>query len=557
MKIGKRLITVLLIVVMVFITVSCAAGKSENIDEVVADAAQTEAEAANEAAAAANAAAQAAADAAAKLAGQLAAAQAAAAAAQAAASAAQAAVNSGKDSGKWYDIDEFIKDNYGMLIENPFIKTSDNAISTFSADVDTASYTYFRKLVNAGYGIEDLIKSEGSNIRTEEMINYFSYDYSGPEAGELFGINAQISDCPWNDGAVLLCLGLKAGRAEKVSGNNLVFLIDVSGSMGSTDKLELLKKAFNYLTKQLTGDDTVSIVTYASGEKVVLEGCSGSKADTILKTVNSLRASGSTNGQAGIQKAYEIAKEYYIEGGNNRIIMASDGDLNVGISEPEELKRFIAGKRDEGIYLSVLGFGTGNYRDDNMEALADNGNGVYYYIDGAAEAEKVFGTDLLGTLYTVAEDLKLQITFDSLYVDSYRLVGYENRLLKAEDFNNDKKDAGDVGAGHSVTVCYELKLKNYAKTAGATWLKLAVRYKKPGETVSLLNEYNIGQSEYTNNPNTDFRFICAVVETSMLLHRSSYLGNINIDDISSLLKSLYLWDSYKTEFRDLVSKLAR
>ena len=452
--------------------------------------------------------------------------------------------------------------DYGKFVENSCIKVSEKDVSTFSADVDTASYTYFRKMASQGYSLSELIRYVGQSVRTEEMINYFSYDYTAPASGQLFGVNSVITDCPWNSEAVLLTLGLRADDAIPSTGNNLVFLIDVSGSMRSSDKLELLKTAFGYLTEQLTEKDTVSIVTYSGREAVVLTGCPGNQSAKILKAVNNLEASGSTNGQAGLEKAYSIAADYFIEGGNNRIIMASDGDLNVGISSADELKKFVEQKRDAGIYLSVMGFGTGNYRDANMEALADNGNGVYYYIDGEAEAEKIFGTDLLGTLYTVAEDVKLQLTFSPEYIDSYRLVGYENRLLAEEDFDDDTKDAGEVGAGHTVTVCYELKLTDAAKAqlqassgAGDEWMKLAVRYKNPGETQSLLNEYSWGRELYSA-PSDDIKFMCAVIETSMLLHESKNLGGIELDDIIEQLDGLDLsGDRYKKEFKEILISL--
>jgi len=453
-----------------------------------------------------------------------------------------------------YDI--YSDPNYGKIIENAFIKTADSNISTFSADVDTASYAYFRKLVNYGWSFSDIVRSAGQSIRTEEMINYFSYNYTEPAEGELFGVNQALTPCPWNEQALLLQIALKATDAVETKGNNLVFLIDVSGSMNSADKLELLKESFEYLVDTLTPADTVSIVTYSGNEKVVLKGCNGSDSNKIMKAVKSLTAGGSTNGQAGLQKAYEIAGEYFIEGGNNRIIMASDGDLNVGISSPDELKAFISEKRDAGIYLSVLGFGTGNYRDGNMEAIADNGNGVYYYIDGLTEAEKVFGTDLTSTLYTVAEDVKLQITFDPKYVAEYRLVGYENRLLRTEDFEDDTKDAGEVGAGHSVTVCYEIIYTEEAKLISShiDLAKLAIRHKAPGEDASKLNEYTVSDASF--EANDDLKFICAVIELSMLLHESEYAKDIELENIYSDLLTLDLSnDPYKAEFRSLVASL--
>ena len=351
---------------------------------------------------------------------------------------------------------------------------------------------------------------------------------------------------------------LQATNATPTEGNNLVFLIDVSGSMSSSDKLPLLKTAFSYLVDHLSENDVISIVTYSGKEAVVLDGCSGNKKEDILVAINSLKASGSTNGEAGLQKAYQLAEKHRIEGGNNRIIMASDGDLNVGISSESALKEYITQKRDAGIFLSVLGFGTGNYRDSKMETLADNGNGVYLYIDGASEAEKVFSTDLLGNLYTVAKDVKMQITFDKTYVSSFRLIGYENRLLNEEDFTDDTKDAGEVGSGHQVTVCYELTLTENAMAEGANWLELAVNYKLPDEQASVLpNLYNIGYANYTETPDADRAFMIAVIETCMLLHNSKYLpSGFTLGNILEQLNALDLSDyPERAEFRTLLNML--
>jgi len=347
----------------------------------------------------------------------------------------------------WYSADSLqgsVIEGDEVFAENPFIKTAKQAVSTFSADVDTASYSYFRKLVGGGYGLNELIDMAGASIRTEEMINYFDYSYNLPKEGELFGTSVQIAPSPWNENAKLMVLGLATEQPAKRLDNNLVFLIDVSGSMSAQDKLPLLKNAFSQLAEQLGAQDTVSIVTYSGKEEIVLEGCMGSKSEQILAAVNGLKASGSTNGEAGLQQAYELAARYFKEDGNNRIIMASDGDLNVGISSEEELEKFVEQKRESGIYLSVLGFGTGNYKDSKMETIANHGNGIYYYIDGASEAERVFGSKLLSTLQTVGTDVKLQVTFDPSMVDSYRLVGYENRLMKEEDFKDDSKDGSKV-----------------------------------------------------------------------------------------------------------------
>ena len=449
------------------------------------------------------------------------------------------------------------EENGNTFVENPFVSTEKNNVSTLSADVDTASYTYFRKLVNSGYSWAELSRYS-SNFRTEEFLNYFKYTAEQPNENELFAVNPSIVPCPWNEKTVLFTMTLQAANATPTEGNNLVFLIDVSGSMSSKDKLPLLKTAFSYLVDHLSENDVISIVTYSGKEAVVLDGCSGNKKEDILAAINSLVASGSTNGEAGLQKAYQLAEKHRIEGGNNRIIMASDGDLNVGISSESELKAFITAKRDVGIFLSVLGFGTGNYRDEKMETLADNGNGVYLYVDGESEAEKIFSTDLLGNLYTVAKDVKMQVTFDTAYVSSFRLIGYENRILNEEDFTDDTKDAGEVGSGHQVTVCYELTLTEDAMTEGANWLELAVNYKLPDEQTSVLpNLYNIGYADYIATPDDDRTFMIAVIETCMLLHNSKYLPEgFALRDVLNLLDSIDLSNSpERAEFRTLLNKL--
>ena len=443
------------------------------------------------------------------------------------------------------------------FVENPFVSTEKNNVSTLSADVDTASYTYFRKLVNSGYSWAELSRYS-STFRTEEFLNYFKYTAEQPDENELFSVNSSLLPCPWNANNVLLTVTLQAAEAAPTEGNNLVFLIDVSGSMSSQDKLPLLKTAFSYLVDHLSENDVISIVAYSGKEAVVLDGCSGNKKEDILAAINSLKASGSTNGEAGLQKAYQLAEKHRIEGGNNRIIMASDGDLNVGISSESALKQYITQKRDVGIFLSVLGFGTGNYRDEKMETLADNGNGVYLYVDGAAEAEKIFSTDLFANLYTVAKDVKMQITFDTAYVSAFRLIGYENRVLNEEDFTDDTKDAGEVGAGHQVTVCYELTLTEDAMAEGANWLELAVNYKLPDETVSVFpNLYSIGYADYSKMPDEDRAFMIAVIETCMLLHNSKYLPEgFDLDNILHSLNALDLSDHpERAEFRTLLSML--
>ena len=448
-------------------------------------------------------------------------------------------------------------DTANKFTENPFVSTEKNNVSTLSADVDTASYTYFRKLVNSGYSWAELSRYS-SNFRTEEFLNYFKYTAEQPGENELFSVNSAILPCPWNENNVLFSMTLQAADATPTEGNNLVFLIDVSGSMSSSDKLPLLIKTFSHLTDQLGENDIISIVTYSGKEEVVLDGCAGNKKETILSAIQSLKASGSTNGEAGLQKAYQIAEKHRIESGNNRIIMASDGDLNVGISSESALKQYIEQKRDAGIFLSVLGFGTGNYRDEKMETLADNGNGVYLYVDGEGEAEKIFSTDLLSNLYTVAKDVKMQITFDKTYVSSFRLIGYENRILNEEDFTDDTKDAGEVGAGHQVTVCYELSLTEAAMAEGANWLELAVNYKLPEDTASVFpNLYSIGYADYITTPDADRACMIAVIETCMLLHNSDYLPEgFDLDNIIHSLNAIDLSDyPERAEFRELLKKL--
>lgn len=450
--------------------------------------------------------------------------------------------------------------NKPTLIENPFIDTSVQNISTFSADVDTASYTYFRKLMTQGYTLSALqAQISRSPLRTEEMINYFDYSYTLPETGEVFGTQATIAPTPWNKNSCLLMLGIATEQIKEKGANNLVFLIDVSGSMASDDKLPLLKGAFSNLVSALDENDVVSIVTYSGREAVVLSGCRGDRDEEIMNAINNLEASGSTNGEAGMTRAYSIAKDYYIEGGNNRIIMASDGDLNVGISSEEELKSYIEGKRNEGIFLSVLGFGTGNYKDATMSALAQNGNGVYYYIDGEREAEKVLGTDLLSTLYTVAKDVKFQLEFNKDRVEKYRLIGYESRLLNTEDFDDDTKDAGDVGAGHTMTVCYELMLYDEPdiEHTPCTLATLAMRYKAPDSDESVLREYTVAESAMTNTPTDDFKFVGAVIEATMILNGSKYNADkVTMSDVYETLTALDLSaDAYKTEFKNMIKDL--
>jgi len=345
-------------------------------------------------------------------------------------------------------------EEYALPDELGFFDTKTNPLSTFSADVDTASYSNLRRIVNQGGVLSEI---PAGAVRIEEMLNYFSYDFIMPDEGKPFALNAQVADCPWNPDSRLMILGLQAqGLRDDHLGSNLVFLIDISGSMDAPDKMELLKPAFCFLVDQLTEFDTISIVTYASGVNTVLSGANGSEKERIKDAVNNLRSGGGTNGSDGLQRAYEIAEANFIEGGNNRIIMASDGDLNVGITSTQDLYDYVSYMRYTGVYLSVLGFGFGNYKDEKMETLADNGNGNYHYIDTMDEAKKVLGTDLMANIVSVADDVKLQVEFNPDVIKSYRLIGYENRRLNDEDFLDDTKDAAEMGAGHQVIVAYEI-----------------------------------------------------------------------------------------------------
>ncbi len=463
-------------------------------------------------------------------------------------------------------------EEYDSVDEPNFKSVKNSPISTFSADVDTASYTNVRRMIEDNYSIEDI--SAGA-VRIEEMLNYFQYDYNLPDGDEPFGVTTVIGDCPWNKDAKLLQIGLKTEEIDfsEAPSSNLVFLLDVSGSMDSSDKLPLLQSAFTMLVDELTEKDRVSIVTYAGSDQVLLEGEKGSNKTEIADVINNLYASGSTNGSAGIETAYKLAEENFIEGGNNRIILATDGDLNVGTPSESELKELVEEKKESGIYLSVLGFGTGNIKDNKMETLADNGNGNYSYIDSRGEARKVLVEEMGANLVTVAKDVKLQIEFNPAYIKGYRLIGYENRTLATEDFDDDTKDAGEIGAGHMVTALYEIvtadsdqeipetDLKYQNTTEGVEngeWATLKIRYKEPDGDESILKEYTIADSAYTEEPGEDFYFAAAVAEFGLLVRDSEYKGDSSFAGIESLLEKVDTGaDDYKDEFVYLVKKLKR
>lgn len=462
-------------------------------------------------------------------------------------------------------------EEYNYIKENGYTAVSSAPLSTFSADVDTASYTNVRRMIDDGMDVPP------DAVRIEEFINYFDYDYSDPSDGEPFAVHTELSDCPWNDETELLMVGINTKGFDAVLDErpamNLVFLIDVSGSMYDDNKLPLVQKSFSMLTDNLTAADRVSIVTYAGSDEVVLEGADGNDRKKILRAINDLEAGGSTAGAAGINTAYDIAQKYFIDGGNNRVILATDGDLNVGLSSESELTRLIEEKRESGVFLSVLGFGTGNYKDNRLEALADYGNGNYSYIDSEKEAKKVLVDEMSGTLFTVAKDVKFQLEFNPANVKGYRLIGYENRVMAAEDFNDDTKDAGEIGAGHSVTVLYEIVPADSKMELGESELKYAsdsegvmgdelltvnIRYKEPEGSESKLLTYPVNKSLYSDKMSADMNFASCVAEFGMLLRNSRYIGDVTYKDVSAQLSRYdYSDDDYKDEFIYLVNTMKR
>ncbi len=465
--------------------------------------------------------------------------------------------------------DNFNTEEYGVINENSFQSTALRPLSTFSADVDTASYSNVRRMINQN------TRPPEDSVRIEEMINYFHYDYPQPVGNEPFSVTTEISNCPWNKDTMLLLVGMQAKNIDinEIPPSNLVFLIDVSGSMEDSNKLPLLKRSFMLLTEQLGPQDRVSIVTYASADLVLLEGADGNDKNVIMNAIEDLTAGGSTAGSKGITTAYSIAEKYFIEGGNNRIILATDGDFNVGTSSEGELKKLIEEKRKKGVYLSVLGFGMGNIKDNKMETLADNGNGNYAYIDDISEARKVLVEELGATLFTVAKDVKFQVEFNPAKIRGYRLVGYENRLLKDKDFEDDTKDAGELGAGHRVTVLYELvpvdseyeiqktELKYQKQNAEITdtneLLTVNVRYKEPNADESKLLTYPVADSAFSTELSDNMLFSSSVAQVGMLLRNSEFSGTASINGVLEQLSQIKNLenDTYKTEFKELTKKL--
>lgn len=469
-------------------------------------------------------------------------------------------------------------ESYSSLVENKFILTKNEALSTFSVDVDAASYSNMRRFINKGQ------MPPADAIRTEELINYFSYDYPSPTGNTPVRIITEVGSCPWNDNHRLVKIGVKAKEipSDNLPASNFVFLIDVSGSMWGATRLDLVKSSLKLLVNNLREQDRVAIVVYAGAAGEVLPSTPGSDKQKIKEALDNLTAGGSTAGGAGIQLAYKIAKKNFIKDGNNRVILCTDGDFNVGVSSKQGLEQLIEKERQSGVFLSILGYGMGNYKDDKMQTLAQKGNGNHAYIDNLQEANKVLVNEFGSTMYTVAKDVKLQLEFNPAQVQAYRLVGYETRLLNKEDFNDDTKDAGEMGAGHTVTAFYEVvpvgvksnfagnvdplkyqdekndnksgnkvKLNNYPDM-----LTVKLRYKNPDSDISKKLEFPVIDN-HKNDVSEDFRFGAAVAMYSQLIRNSQFKGNASYDQVIKLAKTSLGHDpnGYRREFVRLVETI--
>ena len=464
---------------------------------------------------------------------------------------------------------EWNTEEYDYIRENGFVAVSAQPFATFAADVDTASYANLRRQIRNGEGVRP------DSIRVEEMINYFRYDYPQPKEGEPFSVTTEIAPCPWNPEAKLLSVGLQAKDLDhsRMPRSNLVFLIDVSGSMDESNQLPLVQRSFLTLVENLGQGDLVSIVTYSSGERVVLDGEPAEHRQQIMNAIESLRASGSTRGDRAIQIAYELAAKHYISGGVNRVIMATDGDFNVGASSESELTRLVQSQAGNGVFLSVLGYGMGNYKDNRLESMADNGNGNYAYIDSVDEARRVLVSEAGGTLFTVAKDVKLQLEFNPAAVKGYRLIGYENRVMSATDFADDKKDGGEIGAGHQVTALFEIipagssfeipePVSRYGSDGGESGAEFSgeycvvnIRFKAPEADESSLLVYPVDESSVRERMSDNLAWAAGVAETAMLLRDSDYKGSADYDSVEALLEPLAK-DDFRVEFLELLRLLA-
>jgi Ca-activated chloride channel family protein len=462
-------------------------------------------------------------------------------------------------------------ESYAELEENQFESPKNNPLSTFSIDVDNASYTNIRRFINNGQ------KVPKDAVRVEEMMNFFKYTYPQPTDNHPFSINTEYSESPWNSKHKLLKIGLQGKNIPMTNlpKSNLVFLVDVSGSMSDDNKLPLLKESMKILVKELRKEDKVSIVVYAGSAGLVLEPTSGDEKETIMDAFDDLQAGGSTAGGEGIELAYKLAQQNFIKEGNNRVIIATDGDFNVGASSDDEMIDLIEEKRKSGVFLTVLGFGMGNYKDSKMEILADKGNGNYAYIDNIQEANRFLGKEFKGSMFAIAKDVKIQIEFNPKHVQAYRLIGYENRKLKSEDFKNDAIDAGELGSGHTVTALYEIipvgvesnftpsdlkytKVKNGEATYEEELATVKFRYKKPdGEKSIEMIQTIQNQSVALVNSSKDFKFSSAVAWFGLKLRDSKLIANASTSEIKNLAKSGLASDDegYKSEFLRLVESV--
>lgn len=471
-----------------------------------------------------------------------------------------------------YNEQEHNTEGYDFIKENTFLRSADNPLSTFSIDVDAASYSNVRRMLNSGQ-----LPPAGA-VRIEEMINYFQYDYPQPKKDDPFSFTTEMSDCPWNSQHKLVMIGMQGKKipVENLPPSNLVFLIDVSGSMGSPNKLPLVKASLKLLTDQFREEDKVSIVVYAGAAGLVLPPTSGSNKTAIKDALERLNAGGSTAGGDGIQLAYKTARENFNKAGNNRVILCSDGDFNIGMSSDDEMERLIEKERKSGVFLTVLGYGMGNYKDNKMQKLADKGNGNHAYIDGMSEAKKVLVNEFGGTLFTIAKDVKLQVEFNPAKVQGYRLVGYENRMLNKEDFNDDTRDAGDLGSGHTVTALYEIipagvksdflkgvdALKYQKNTTALSRtnfneeiMTIKFRYKTPGNEVSKLIVHPVMDKAVSlSKISENFRFAAAVAEFGLVLRQSEFRAQASYSSVLQLANKALGYDKegYRREFVRMV-----
>jgi len=469
---------------------------------------------------------------------------------------------------------DFNTETYDRVVDNPFMRATQNPLSTFSIDVDTAAYANVRRFLSSG------ALPPKDAVRIEEMVNYFAYSYTGPKNSDPFSTQVEVASAPWKPEHRLVKVGLKGREIaqDKRPPSNLVFLIDVSGSMQPPNKLPLIKRGLPLLIEKLTENDRVAIVVYAGASGLVLPSTTCDHKAKILTALENLEAGGSTNGASGIQLAYDTAIANFIKGGTNRVILATDGDFNVGVTNQGELTRLIEEKAKSGVFLSVLGFGMGNYKDSTLEKLADNGNGNYGYVDSLQEARKVLVEEMGGTLITIAKDVKIQVEFNPALVGAYRLIGYENRILRAEDFNDDTKDAGEIGAGHTVTALYEvvpagkegtlpgIDALKYQKPVEASresksgeLLTVKLRYKHPDGTTSKLMQFPVSdRGTGWAQASRDFKFASAVAALGMILRDSPYKGNATIDSVLELAEAGKGEDKqgYRAEFIEL-AKTAR